>query len=117
LGRNTFGNVQKEIKELTAKLDELRGNMIRSGPTLAEIKIVDWLVELRFREETMWRQRSPIQCLAEGDKNMHFFHLRASQRKKKNLIKCLKQPDGVITKDEAELERLTSYFYRDLLTS
>jgi hypothetical protein len=41
LGRNTFGNVQKEIKELTAKLDELRGNPIRSGLTLAEIKIVD----------------------------------------------------------------------------
>jgi hypothetical protein len=99
-GRGTFGSVQREIKELMARLDGLRSDQQRIGPSHEEIKIVDRLVELRFREETMWRQRSRIQWLTEGDKNTHFFHMRASQRKKKNKINGLKRPDGTTTQDD-----------------
>ena len=115
--RTTFGHVQKEIRELTRQLEDLREDQSRIGPTHEEIKIVDRLVELRFREETMWRQRSRVQWLAEGDKNTRFFHLRASQRKKKNKISGLKKPDGATTTDDAEMAQLTTNFYRDLYHS
>jgi hypothetical protein len=46
--------VQSEIRDLIRELDSLRADPLRTGPTHAEIKIVDRLVELNHREETMW---------------------------------------------------------------
>jgi len=65
----------------------------------------------------MWQQRSRIRWLAAGDKNTRFFHLRASQRRKKNSIKRLKRPDGQFTEDIQEMGNLTSSFYKNLYTS
>lgn len=50
---------------------------------------------LLIREETFWRQRSRTQWMKEGDRNTRFFHQRASNRRRKNTIKGLR--------DEAEL--------------
>lgn len=65
----------------------------------------------------MWQQRSRVRWLAAGDKNTRFFHLRASQRKKKNKIKCLKRLDGQITEDAQEMGRLATTFYKELYRS
>jgi len=88
-----------------------------TGPTYVENKIADRIVELNHREEIMWQQRTRIRWLAAGDKNTRFFHLRASQRRKKNSIKRLKRPDGQFTEDIQEMGNLTSSFYRNLYTS
>jgi hypothetical protein len=74
-------------------------------------------VELQGREEKMWRQRSQIQWLSEGDKNTHFFHERASQRRKKNKISRLAKADGSVTEDPIELQQMARSFYADLYTS
>ena len=60
-------------------------------------------MELNHREEIMWKQRSRIMWLAAGDKKTCFFHLRASQHRKKNRISRLKKPDGQFTKNEEEM--------------
>jgi hypothetical protein len=70
------------------------------GPCQTEIKINDRLVELYHREEVMWRQRSLIDWLSEGDKNSKFFHQRASMRRRKNLIKTLARDDGQLTDND-----------------
>jgi hypothetical protein len=54
----------------------------------------------------MWRQRSRIEWFSEGGKNTRFFHLRTSQRKKKNKICRLLRPDGVATENDQELADL-----------
>jgi hypothetical protein len=87
------------------------------GPTHQELKVVERLVELQNREETMWRQRSRFQWLSEGDRNTRFFHLRASKRKKRNRISRLVRVDGSTTEDQQELEQLTRDFYQNLYTS
>jgi hypothetical protein len=74
-------------------------------------------VELYEREEVMWRQRSRVQWLAEGDKNTRSFHLRASQRRKKNRICRLKWPDGEFTDSDHEMAALTRELYADLYRS
>jgi hypothetical protein len=109
--------VRRELKELKLELAELRAAPDRVGPSHREIKIVDRIVELQHREETMWRQRSRIQWLSEGDKNTRFFHMRANGRKKKNRVSRLKRPDGSYTEDQHELGQMARNFYSNLYTT
>jgi hypothetical protein len=65
----------------------------------------------------MWRQRSRIDWLSEGDKNSKFFHQRASMRRRKYLIKTLARDDGQLTEDGNEMQTMASDFYQQLYTS
>lgn len=55
--------------------------------------------------------------LAAGDKNTKFFHLRASQRRRRNKITKLQRHDGTFTEDEKELGMMASAFYKELYRS
>jgi hypothetical protein len=109
---NTFGHVRKEIRSLLDRLVVLRADTARLGPSYEETKLVERLAELYDWEETLWRQCSCVQWLAEGDKNTRFFHMWASQRKKRNHISSLKKPDGLVTEDDSEMAELTTQFVR-----
>jgi hypothetical protein len=113
-GKETFGSVRKEIKNLKQELSRLRSLPMRVGPSHTEIKISDRLVELYHREEIMWRQRSRVDWLSHGDKNSKFFHQRASMRRRKNMIKSLTSSDGTIVDDKAEMRTMTADFYKNL---
>ena len=65
----------------------------------------------------MWRQRSRVTWLSKGDKNTHFFHLRASNRRRKNLIKSLQKQDGQLTEELTEMQQMALDFYKTLYTS
>lgn len=116
-GKTTFGSVKVEIQALCERVSALRADPLRLGPSEEETRITQRLLELYQREEVMWRQRSCVQWLAEGDKNTRFFHLRASQRKKRNKISQLKREDGPITSDDQEMANMTRDFYNKLYLS
>src|SRR3954465_8490337 len=99
------------------ELERLRSTLGRTGPSHPEIKINERLVELYHREEIMWRQRSRVEWLAAGDKNTKFFHMRASMRRKKNMIKSLKNALGVVVDDPVVLREMAMDFYKSLYTS
>jgi hypothetical protein len=113
-GRNTFGHVTLELRKLKDELEMLQPDPLRQGPSHAEVKVTDHIVELNHREEIMWQQRSRIQWLTVGDKNTQKNHLRASQRKKKNKISKLKRPGGSVTEDVHEMGNATTAFYKSL---
>lgn len=109
--------MRQEIRQLKTQLEIMRSAPGRSGPSHAEIKVADRLVELFHREELLWRQRARLDWLVHGDKNTYFFHLRASRRRRKNQIKALQRADGQLTEDRREMEELTTDFYKNLYTS
>ena len=74
-------------------------------------------MELNHREEIMWKQRSRITWLTEGDRNTRFFHLRASQQRRRNYISKLKNQDGQFTDNQVEMGVMATDFYRMLYTS
>jgi hypothetical protein len=57
----------------------------------AKAKELANLVEILLeQEEIHWLQHSRVNWLSQGDKNTRFFHQFASARRKKNMIKRLK---------------------------
>lgn len=109
--RDTYGSVRIEIKKLKLSLEEFKNDLSRVGPTHAELKINEQLIEMYHREEIMWRQRARAECLSSGDRNTKFFHMRASLRRKKNMIKALQNSLGVEISDLEELKNLATDLY------
>jgi len=54
--------------------------------------------------------------LTEGDRNTRFFHLRASQRRRRNYISKLKNQDGQFTDNQVEMGVMAIDFYMTLYT-
>jgi hypothetical protein len=52
------------------------------------------LDNLLKNEETWWAQRAKAKWLQQGDKNSKYFHLKASQRKRKNKINFIHNQQG-----------------------
>lgn len=115
--KSTFGSVCKQIRTLKRELEILQGVPGRVGPSHRELKIKENLIELYHREELMWRQRARVDWLRAGDKNTRFFHLRASMRRRKNLIKLLVQEDGNLTEDIQTMKDMVNSSYGNLYTS
>jgi hypothetical protein len=65
------------------------------------------------QEEVLWRQRSRAVWLKDGDKNTKFFHGKASQRKKTNAIKKLKDEDGIWWHGQDKVEEVLIDFFSD----
>jgi ATP-dependent 26S proteasome regulatory subunit len=74
-----FGNVKQELKNLNARLKQLRSEPLRIGPSYEEIKTVDMIVEPNYREKVIWRQHSRVTWL-KGDKNTRFFSFESKPK-------------------------------------
>lgn len=65
-------------------------------------------------EEVMWHQRSHINWLQHGDKNMSFFHTKASSRYQRNTIQGIQNGAGIWQEEEEEIGRVFVEYYESL---
>ena len=64
-------------------------------------------------EEVLWRQKSRMLCIKEGDNNTKFFHKVANSRRRYNHISML-EVNEVIYEDESEMTDQAVQFYKNL---
>ncbi|WOK96894.1 hypothetical protein Cni_G05602 [Canna indica] len=77
--RSVFGNFKQRRKQILGELEELAWNSsVNAASSRRTLKVE--LAEIAMREETMWRQRSRIQWLQEGDRNTRYFHAMTTKR-------------------------------------
>ncbi|XP_073363239.1 uncharacterized protein [Aegilops tauschii subsp. strangulata] len=109
-----FGSVLKKTAEFRRKL-----SILWSSPNSAEnqqkIKRCEAeLDEILLQEELMWRQRSRVTYLREGDRNTKWFQRKATWRMKKNEISRLLDSSGVWKEDKEGIQDITRSFFQNL---
>ena len=72
---------------------------MRSGNNQQVRELKKEIVELVDKENRLWFQRFKIMWAKFGDRNSKFFHSQASQRKRKNLIRKLKDSNDRVVED------------------
>ena len=77
----------------------------------------DEVNQLLDKEAKMWRQRSKIAWLRDGDRNTRFFHSKASQRCRRNYITKLHDASGGWCSSQDQVNATIVDFYQTLFTS
>lgn len=113
---HSFKRVTKEIQGLKKEMAEL--NLI--NPSMEQenrLRTVSRELEkLLEQEELMWRQRSRVSWLKEGDKNTRFFHERAKARGKKNQINGIFNMAGEWQTEHEQIASVFEQYFAQLFT-
>jgi hypothetical protein len=115
-GHNLFGTLPRKIKQAQEELMAL--NQIHGTSDLSQ-QIKDKEQELDTLldgEEMWWKQRSRADWLQHGDKNTKYFHMKASQRRKMNKIREIKDNQGTNWTDSEDIERVLVDYFKTLFT-
>ncbi|KAL9671188.1 hypothetical protein QQ045_008754 [Rhodiola kirilowii] len=113
----SFGKVGKRIRELKGELESVRLLEIDKETIAREADIVEKIDEWRLREEILWRQRSRVEWLKEGDRNTRFFHAKATRRKKSNIISRMQDEEGVWLTDERQIGEVTKRYFTNIFST
>lgn len=103
---SSFGSVQGHLRRLRGELDSIKKETRNMINIEKEVQIGNELDEWRLREELLWKQRSCIDRLKEGDRNTKYFHARATQRKKINMVTKLQDSNGFWVSDKKDMINL-----------
>lgn len=101
----------EKLKKLLIKAEReaiLSGNNVQVRQSKVEIEV------LLNREATMWAKRSRLLWAREGDRNTKYFHDCATKRYRKNLIKGIRDEDGVWRVQQEEIGSVLVNYYKSL---
>eukprot|EP00253_Pinus_taeda_P005412 PITA_05412 len=105
---NTFGNILKEKERIIEGIKQTQQKIILEGHTeeLAqkEQDLENKLLAREEQEEVLWRQKSRIRWLKEGEKNTKFFHRSTIQRRMRNNISQIINEQGEKMETQEEIE-------------
>ena len=101
-------------RKLLAKIEKSAQN----GGNVHQMKQLEREINsLMYKEAQLWRQRSKIEWLRDGDRNTRFYHSKASQRRRRNYIKGLFDSNGVWCSQPSRVATIAVDFYQQLFSS
>lgn len=96
-------------QDLNKEMKELQQQIIAEGykeGSLEKVKhIHNQLEERRKQEEILWKQKSRIRWLKEGERNTKFFHKTTVQRRMHNTISFIQKQEGQRVESHEEIEQ------------
>ncbi|KAL9688236.1 hypothetical protein QQ045_032655 [Rhodiola kirilowii] len=108
------GLTSKKVRdELEMIYKQPRDDVSQQRESLLISELDDWLQ----REEILWRQRSRITWLHDGDNNTKYFHAFASSRRKSNTISRLEDLNGQVETDTSKITNIITDHYCRLFQS
>lgn len=115
--RDALGDLEERIKHVRKSLEECRRSRINERGVAKEEVLRFKLARLEEQKNIYWRQRAKVHWPQEGDRNTHFFHKYASERRKRSRLNRLVLDDGrIVEREEEMLEQVLNY-YKNLFTS
>ncbi|KAL6130571.1 hypothetical protein ACLB2K_068950 [Fragaria x ananassa] len=113
----TFGNIPRKIRQLSKKLQDWPFDDPDEEVQKQRNEVVMELNKALEIEEAIWRQRSRVTWLEEGDRNTKFFHGYARGRGKKNKVLGVNDNSGVWLESEEAVQKAFSDHFQNLFTS
>ena len=111
-----FGHVGRKVAEMQKWLEwiELQPPSPKINQELksTRVKLNCWLE----KDDDIWQQRSRLNWFQSGDRNISFFHVKASARHKKNFIEGILDANEVWHEDDEKVEEVVVEYYKDLFT-
>lgn len=113
--RDNPTNSENKIEAIKEQLERAQSDqIILSG----EVLNPKWNLCAAFREEELyWRQKSRALWLKDGDRNTKFFHAVTKQRRARNRIIKLKNPQGGWAESDTGIEKVASDYFQGIFTT
>eukprot|EP00253_Pinus_taeda_P009011 PITA_09011 len=110
----------EDKQNLEKEMEALQQKMILEGRTEESIskegEILSKLEERRKQEEILWRKKSRIKWLREGERNTKFFHQAMIKHRQRNRILCIKEKNGNRVVEQAEIEQVLIDHHKEILS-
>eukprot|EP00253_Pinus_taeda_P007097 PITA_07097 len=108
--KKEFGNIFKAKKDVVKKVKEINQILITKGYTeerkeMAESLQLEWDNRC-LQEEILWRQKSKVQWIKEGERNTKFFHRSTIAHRNNNRIVKLTDQHGIKRNTHEEMEKV-----------
>jgi hypothetical protein len=116
--KEVFENIDQAKKVLEEKMAWLQEQCIQEGYNEERKKeenqlIQDWEAICK-QEEILWRQKSRVQWLKEGEKNTKFFHRSTLARRTHNKILKIRDQEGIERYSHQDIESSLVNHFQDI---
>eukprot|EP00253_Pinus_taeda_P004365 PITA_04365 len=117
--KEEFGNILEDKQKLEKEMEDIQQKIILEGRTEESINkegaILGRLEERRKQEEIVWRQKSRIKWLREGERNTKFFHQAMIKHRQGNMILSIKNKNGERVVEQNEIEQVLMEHHKEIL--
>ena len=115
--KHKFGHVRRELEIKKSQLILAEREALASGNNIQIRSLRMEINLLQDRESRMWCQRSRVLWLSKGDNNTAFFHSKATKRLRKNLIRGIRDGNGVWRTNHDDIGQVMENYYKELFST